>query len=85
MRVESIISINANHKHNPYTAENTGLSTGKTNSGIAFADYLKANLQEVSSPEVSRQTENQLAGLLIGYFTPLKFSQKDPKAEQNAG
>ena len=59
MRVESIISINANQKHNPYTAESAGISTGKTNHGIAFADYLKANLQEASSTEVSGQTENQ--------------------------
>ena len=86
MRVDSIISINAHQKHNPHTAEYTGISTGKTISGIAFEDYLRANLQKNSAPEVSRQTENQLAGLLIGYFTPLRFTHKeDQKTETNAG
>jgi len=86
MRVDSIISINAHQKHNPHTAEYTGISTGKTISGIAFEEYLRANLQKNSTPEVSRQTENQLAGLLIGYFTPLRFTHKeDQKTETNAG
>jgi len=86
MRVDSIISINAHQKHNPHTVEYTGNTSGKTISGLAFEDYLRANLQQVSNTAVSRQTENQLAGLLIGYFTPLIFTQKEePKAENNAG
>jgi len=84
MRVDSVISINAHQQHNPHTTEYAGVSAGKTVSGLSFEDYLKANLQQVNAPEVSRQTENQLAGLLIGYFTPLRFSQKEEaKAESN--
>ncbi|MCL2820797.1 MAG: hypothetical protein FWD38_08235 [Oscillospiraceae bacterium] len=84
MRVDSIISINAHQKHNPHTAEYTGISTGKPSSGIAFEEYLRANIQKISTPTVTRSTENQLAGLLMGYFVPLKAAQKDdPKPEGN--
>jgi len=83
MRVDSIISINANTHHTPHTADYSGISAAKTKSGIAFEEYLKANMQDLSKPVVSRQTENQLAGLLIGYITPLKITQKETKAESN--
>jgi len=86
MRVDSVISINAHPRHKQHATEYTGISTGKTTSGTTFADYFKANLQQLSSPVVSRQTENQLAGLLFGYYTPLKITHKEePKKESNAG
>jgi len=86
MRVESIISINAHQKHNQHTVEYAGNGAGKTISGIAFEDYLRAKLQQVNVPVVSRQTENQLAGLLIGYFTPPRLTLKEEtKTEINAG
>jgi len=86
MRVDSIISINAHQNHNPHKAEYTGAASVKTISGLTFEDYFKANLQQISTPTVQRQTENQLAGLLIGYFAPLKHTQKEePKTESNAG
>jgi len=86
MRVDSIISINAHPQHKQHTAEYTGISNGKTNPGTAFEDYLKANLQQLSTPVVSRQTENQLAGLLFGSYTPLRFTQKEEqKTNSNAG
>jgi len=85
MRVESILAINTHQQHNPRTTEYAGASTGKTSSGTAFEDYLRANLQQVSTPVVTRQTENQLAGLLMGYITQLKVTpREDPKTEINA-
>jgi len=85
MRVETIISINAHQKKKPHTTDYAGLSNGKTASGKAFEDYLRANMEKVSTPVVSRHTENQLAGLLMGYYAPLKITQKEePKTESNA-
>ena len=86
MRVDSIISINAHQQQNPHTIEYAGSSTGKSTSGKAFEEYLRANLQQVSTQAVPRQTENQLAGLLMGYFPPLRYTQKEePKTNSNAG
>ena len=86
MRVDSIISINAHPQHKPHTQEYSGFSAGKTTSGLTFEELLKANLQQASTPVVSRQTENQLAGLLFGYYTPLKITHREePKTESNAG
>ena len=86
MRVDSIISINAHQQHNPHTVEYAGNSTSETTSGKTFEEYLRANLQQSGNQTVSRQTENQLAGLLMGYFTPLRIAQKEePKVNSNAG
>ena len=86
MRVDSIIAINAHQQNAPKTVEYTGTSTGKTVSGIAFEEYLKANLAQQSTPTVARQTENHLAGLLMGYITSPKFTQReDSKPEKTAG
>jgi len=85
MRVDSILAINANQQHNPRTAEYTGPTTGKTVSGLAFEDYMKANLQKISAPSIPRQAENQLAGLLMGYITPLRAAHRaEAKTESNA-
>ena len=82
MRVDSIVSINAHQQQNPRTTEYAGISNGKATSGITFEEYLKANIEKISTPAVTRNTENQLAGLLMGYFTPLKMTQRDdPKTE----
>jgi len=84
MRVDSILAINANQQHNPHTAKYAGTSTGKSASGIIFEDFLRANLQQESAPVVTSQTENQLAGLLGGYFSQLRITYKtEPKTEEN--
>ena len=86
MRVDSIVSINAHQQNNPHAIEYAGASAGKTASGKAFEEYLKANMQQVSTQEVPRQAENQLAGLLMGYFAPLKITFKEePKTNSSAG
>ena len=85
MRVDSIIAINAHQQNAPRTAEYAGASTGKTVSGLAFEDYLKANLQQLNTPATTRQTESQLAGLLMGYVMPPRISNRaETKTESNA-
>jgi len=83
MRVDSIISISAHQQKKPQ-AEYAGISNGKPVSGMSFEEYLKANIEKISAPAVTRHTENQLAGLLMGYFTPLRMTHRDePKSESN--
>jgi len=84
MRVDSIVAINANQQHNPHTVKYAGTSAGKTASGIIFEDFLRANLQQESAPVVTHQTENQIAGLLGGYFSQLRITYKtEPKLEDS--
>jgi len=84
MRVDAIISITAHQQHKPHTTEHTGISSGKTASGLTFKDYLNANMEKNSVYAVTRNMENQLSGLLMGYFTPLRMTHKDePKKESN--
>jgi len=85
MRVDSVFAINTHQQHNPHTTQPTTASTGKTTSGTIFEEYLRANMQQISAPVVTRQAENQIAGLLQGYFTPLRITQKtEPKLESSA-
>ena len=84
MRIETILAINntEHKKHN--SAQTTGTSTGRRSSGSIFQEYLNAHIQQASTPTVSQQSENQLAGLLSGYFTQLKLTQKDETKPANA-
>jgi len=85
MRVDSIIAINAHQQPNQNTAQYTGTSAVKDGSGAAFKDYLKANIQQLSTPEITGTVENQVAGLLMGYYTQLKITQKtESKSDSNA-
>ena len=84
MRVNSIIAINAHQQPNQNTAQYTGTSPVKNASGMAFEDYLRANLQQLSNPTVTRQVEDQTVGLLMGYYTQMKITQKtEPEQESN--
>jgi len=85
MQVESVHAINAPIQDNPYIAQFTENQTGKTDAGITFEDYLKANLPQASIPAVTHQTENHIAGLLLGYFGQLKIAPRsEQKLEDNA-
>jgi len=85
MRIETITAINTQKQHDPHSTQNITAATHKSTSGSIFAEYLKANLQQVSAPVIPHHTENQIAGLLRGYFTPLKINQKlEPKQENDA-
>ena len=85
MRVDSIVAVNAHQQHNRHTPQTTVTSTGNTVFGTSFEEYLRANLQQQNTPVVTRQTDNQIAGLLLGYFTPLRVSQKaEAKPESSA-
>ena len=82
MRVDSVIAINDHQQHTPNT-QSISASPGKSASGLIFEEYLKANLQQVSAPVVTRSTESQIAGLLRGYFTPLKINRENETNEEN--
>ena len=85
MRVNSIIAINAHQQPNQNTAQYTGTSPVKNVSGMAFEDFLRANLQQLSTPKITGTAENQVAGLLMGYYTQLRIAQKtEPKPDSSA-
>ena len=85
MRIESIIALNTHEQYRPQNTQNTEAARSKSASGSIFEEYLKANLQQINTPVVTRNTESQIAGLLRGYFTPLKINQKtEPKEENDA-
>jgi len=84
MRVDSILAINNTEKNKHNSAQHTGTSAGRRSSGINFQEYLNAHIQQASIPKISHQSENQLAGLLSGYFTQLKVTQKDEAKPVNA-
>ena len=85
MRVDSVFAINTHQQHNPHTTQHTTASTGKSASGTIFEEYLRANMQKISTPAVTHQMENQIVGLLQGYFTPLRITSKtEPKPESSA-
>jgi len=83
MRIESINAGNNNEQHKPHAIKNAGSATGKSASGILFEEYLNAHIKQASTPVITRQSENQLAGLLSGYLTMQKASNK-PDRETNA-
>jgi len=81
MRLESIHAINTNEKNNNQSNQNAGAHAGKRTPGVLFEDYLKAQIQQISAPAITRQTENQVAGLLLGYISPLRVSLKSQPAQ----
>ena len=85
MRLESIHAINTNEKQTQHSNQNVGSSAVKSTSGTVFEDYLKAHIQQISTPVISRQAESHIAGLLMGYIAPLKLTQKsEPMLEVSA-
>ena len=77
MRIDSIQAINNTEQKKHSSTQHIGTSTGRKSSDLSFNEYLNAHIQQASVPTVSLQSENQLAGLLSGYFTQLKITQKD--------
>ena len=75
MRLDSIISINANKQRTQNSNQTTGVLADSA-SGAVFADYLNAYIQQVSNPVITRQAESHVAGLLMGYIAPLKITHK---------
>jgi len=85
MQVESVHAINAPMQDNPHIPQVTENQTGKTDAGILFEEFLKANLQQTSKPAITSQTENHITGLLLGYFVHPKIASKsEQKLEDNA-
>jgi len=84
MRLDPIISINANKQQTQHSNQNVGALAGSA-SNVIFADYLNALLQQTSKPVISRHAENHAAGLLMGYITPLKITHRlEPESEISA-
>ena len=75
MRLDPIISINANKHQTQKSNQNTGTLAGSA-SKVLFADYLNAHLQQANDPVTSRHAESYVTGLLMGYTTPLKITHK---------
>ena len=85
MLTNPIISINASN-NNRKSNQHVGETAVRSASGLVFEDYLKAQLQQVSNPVITRQAESHVAGLLMGYITPLKITFKsEPELEVSAG
>ena len=77
MRIDSIQAITNTEQKKHSSTHHIGTPTGRKSSDLSFNEYLNAHIQQASIPTVSNQLENQLAGLLSGYFTQLKITQKD--------
>jgi len=77
MRIDSIHAINNTEQKKHNSTQPLGTSTGSSSSDLSFKELLNAHIQQASTPTVSHQTENQLAGLISGYLTQLKITQKD--------
>ena len=86
MRIDSIIAISANPQQSPQTKSFDSVSIDKKTSGTSFQDHLRAKLQQPSNPTETRQAEDQLAGLLVGYLSNLRVTNKiETKVKVNAG
>ena len=77
MRIDSIQAITNTEQKKHNSAQLTSTSTSRKSSDLSFTEYLNAHIQQASVPTVSQHSESQLAGLLSGYFTQLKITQKD--------
>jgi len=77
MRIDSIHAINITEQKKHNSTQPIGTSVGRSSSDLSFKELLNAHIRQASTPTVSHQTENQLAGLLSGYLTQLKITQRD--------
>jgi len=85
MRLESIHAINTNDHNKSHSKPHVAVNNGKSTSGLLFEDYLNAYIQQSSKPVITRHAENQVAGLLMGYISPLRFAYKsEPELEISA-
>jgi len=84
MRIDSILAINSTEQNKHSPTQHNSISHSKRSSGVNFQEYLNAHIQQASIPKISNQSENQLAGLLSGYFTQQKITQKDESKPVNA-
>jgi len=85
MRVDSIIAINANQQKSPKANQYESLSSNNNVTGISFEEYLREKLQQTNNPATTRYAENQVVGLMMGYFSNLRLLNKtEPKLENNA-
>jgi hypothetical protein len=86
MRVHSTNEVNTHYPENPFNTPNAGIaSTGEKSSGLSFDDYLKTFVQQASVPQVTRNTENQVAGIFWGAFPMLRVQTKpEPTLEDIA-
>jgi len=84
MRVDQIISINATTQQSQRTNQYEGTSTTKSGQGTGFAEHMNAALQQANNASIIKQAESQLPGLLMGYFTNLRVTNKpEPKLKEN--
>ena len=84
MRIDSINAVKNNEQHKQQAIKNAGSATGKSTSGVLFEEYLNAHIQKATKPASPGQTENQIAGLLMGYLPMLRVSTKsDREPESN--
>jgi len=77
MRVESVIAITSQQPNSEQVLPISKTQHGTSTSGLIFQEYLKANLQNLQTPVVPRQTESQIAGLLLGNLRQMRVSRKD--------
>jgi len=77
MRIDSIHAISTTEQNKHNSAQHVSTHADRNSSGMSFKECLNAHIQQASVPTVSYQSENQLAGLLLGYLTQLKITQKE--------
>jgi len=83
MRIDSIHAINITEQKKHNSSQQISTATGSNASDLSFKELLNAHLLQANSPPVLYQSENQLAGLLSGYFMQMKITQKDEVKPMN--
>jgi len=77
MRVHSTYEVNTHQQQNPYVLQTIGhASPGKAASGLSFKEQFTLYSQQASVPTVSRQSENEVAGIFWGFLPLLRVQTK---------
>ena len=77
MYVHSTYEVNTHQQQNPFVSQTIGhASPGKPASGLSFKEQFNLYSQKAGAPTVSRQAENQVAGIFWGFLPLLRVQTK---------
>ena len=77
MRIQSIKEVNTQQQQNPFFMQIAGSGTdGHSASLVSFKECLRAQLQDVKSPEVTRKAESVTASSLWNFLMPREVAKK---------
>jgi len=84
MYVQSTYEVNTNQQLSPFVPQPVGHTTPvKTPSGLTFKEHLNRQFQQASVQAVSRDAENQVAGIFWGFLPLLRVQTKPEPSEDD--